>query len=269
MKPNRGGRSLALRLDDVGASTKRYEVYSKRRFGIGRYAISGNWLFLKYLPGIKAWGPYRELSAKEWRQISDLLAVSSAKLTVAVTATWAENEDVLIPFPERFPDQASVLKEAVDSKLIEIANHGLTHCVLEGNKFKPQLWSSNRTYHREFWDWVSIDKQDRHICQAQQILQDYFKVPIVTFVPPGNVFTDETLGIAKRYGLKYVSCNTVPRKYEDIVVVGDEDVLPFHDRDIVYGGTEWLRRRLIANRDASFCFVSDLEQQVNRVNGER
>ena len=72
MKPNHGGRSLALRLDDVGASTKRYEVYSKCRFGIGRYAISGNWLFLKYLPGIKAWGPYRELSAKEWRQISDL-----------------------------------------------------------------------------------------------------------------------------------------------------------------------------------------------------
>ena len=61
----------------------------------------------------------------------------------------------------------------------------------------------------------------------------------------------------------------MPRKYEDIVVVGDEDVLPFHDGDIVYGGTEWLRRRLIANRDASFCFVSDLKQQVNRVNGER
>ena len=269
MKPNHDGRPLALRLDDVGASTKRYEVYSQRRFGIGRYAISGNWLFLKYLPGIKAWGPYRELSAKEWRQISDLLVASSAKLTVAVTAAWAENEDVLIPFPVRFPDQASVLKEAVDSKLIEIANHGLTHCVLEGNKFKPRLWSSNRTYHREFWEWVSTDKQDQHICQAQQILQDYFQLPIVTFVPPGNVFTDETLEIANRYGLKVVSCDTAPRKQGDMVVVGNKYVLPFHDRDIVYGGIEWLRRRVMENGDAAFCFVSELEQHGNRFNGER
>ena len=269
MKPNPDGRPLALRLDDVGASTKRYEVYSRRRFGIGRYAISGNWLFLKYLPGIKAWGPYRELSAKEWCQISDLLAASSAKLTVAVTAAWAENEDVLIPFPNRFPAQASVLKEAVDSNLIEIANHGLTHCVLEGHKFKPRLWSSNRTYHREFWEWVSTDQQDQHICQAQQILQDYFQLPIVTIVPPGNVFTDETLEIANRYGLKVVSCDTAPRKQGDMVVVGNKDVLPFHDRDIVYGGIEWLRRRVMANSDASFCFVSELEQHGNRFSGER
>ncbi len=101
------------------------------------------------------------------------------------------------------------------------------------------------------------------------ILQDYFQVPIVTFVPPGNVFTDETLEIATRYGLKFVSCNTVPRQHEDMVVVGDEGVFPFHDRDIVYGGTEWLHRCLLENADASFCFVSDLEQQVNRFNGER
>jgi len=268
VKPNHGGKSLALRLDDVGASTKQYMVYSRRRFGIGRYAISGNWLFLKYLPGIKAWGPYRELSAKDWWCICDLLASSSAKLTVAVTAAWAENEDVLIPFPERFPDQASVLKEAVDSNLIEIANHGLTHCVLEGNKFKPRLWSSNRTYHREFWEWVSIDKQERHICRAQQILQDYFQVPIVTFTPPGNVFTDETLEIANRYGLKVVSCDTAPRKQGDMEIVGNKDVLPFHDRDIVYGGIDWLRRQIMENSNASFCFVSELEQHGNRFNDE-
>jgi len=260
---NHQGRPLALRLDDVGASTKRYNVYSRRRFSIGRYGISGNWLFLKYLPGIKAWGPYRELSANEWCEICDLLAASSGKLTVAVTATWAESEDDLISFPDRFPEQASVLKEAVDAHLIEISNHGLTHCVLEGNKFKPQLWSSNRSYHREFWDWVSVDIQEQHIRQAQQILQDYFQVPIVTFVPPGNVFTDETLEIASRYGLKIVSCDTAPRKQGDMVVVGNKDVLPFHDRDIVYGGIEWLRRRVVENGDASFCFVSELEQHGN------
>src|SRR3989442_5561 len=56
----------ALRLDDVGASSKRYEVYSTRSWGLGRLRISGNWLFLKYLPGVKRWAPYRELTAAEW-----------------------------------------------------------------------------------------------------------------------------------------------------------------------------------------------------------
>jgi hypothetical protein len=73
-----------LRIDDIGASTKQFEVYSKRRFG--------NFLFLKYLPWFKAWGPYQEMSADEWQQVLDLLTKCPAKLTVGVTASWVEKD---------------------------------------------------------------------------------------------------------------------------------------------------------------------------------
>ena len=62
------GVAVALRLDDVGAASKRHEVYGLTRVRVGRLAVPfpGNFLFLKYLPPIKRWGPYRELSASEW-----------------------------------------------------------------------------------------------------------------------------------------------------------------------------------------------------------
>lgn len=248
---------VALRMDDVGASTKRYEVYSKRQWGRGPLKISGNWLFLKYLPPFKAWGPYRELTAGEWRSLCDSLSRTSAKLTVGLTAAWAERHDRITPFPRRAPDAAAVLREGVRAGLLEIANHGLTHCVLDGNKFRPRLWTSNRTFHREFWDWVPPAVQESHIRQSQEILQEYFGEPVVTFVPPGNVFTATTLEIASRYGLRYVSCDTAPGRAGPMTVIGNEGIWPFHDRDIVYGGIRWLDEplRAVARRS---CFVRDL-----------
>mgnify|MGYP001283285575 CR=1 FL=1 len=257
-------KPLALRLDDVGASSKRYEVYSKRYWRLGPLHLSGDRLFLKYLPGIKAWGPYRELSAREWSAILERLSRSSAVLTVAVTAAWAERENVLIPFPARCPAQAAVLRDGVRANLIEVANHGLTHCVLAGNNFRPKIWSGNRLYHREFWEWVPPEIQERHLRQSQDILQDYFQIPVVTFVPPGNVFTAVTLEIASRYGLRYVSCDTEPRLQGQLVIVGNSDVAPFHDRDIVHGGLRWLDDRLAEHAGRSFCFVRDLAARMEQ-----
>jgi len=145
------GNLTGLRMDDVGVCTKRYEVYSDVSLGYGRFRISGNWLFLKYIPHFRKWGPYRELTSAEWEDVFKILDPHNAKLTVAVTAAWTESQDDLIPFPEKFPDEARILKEGSESGLIERANHGLTHCVLENNIFKPGLFSGNRLYHREFY----------------------------------------------------------------------------------------------------------------------
>jgi len=176
-------RRVALRLDDVGASSKRYEVYSNRSWRCGPLRVSGNWLFLKYLPGVKSGGPYREMEAGEWRDVFAVLRAASARMTVAVTAAWADHADRVTPFPVRFPAQAEALRDGVREGLIEIANHGLTHCVLEGNAFRPRWMSSNRTYHREFWEWVPVAVHEQHIRRSQEILQEYFGVPVVTFVP--------------------------------------------------------------------------------------
>jgi len=192
----------------------------------------------------------------------DLLEEYGAKLTVAVTAAWAESEGHMIPFPMRFPEEAAALKEGLEQGLIEIANHGLTHCVLKDNAFKPKWFSSNRRYHREFWDWVPLEEQEEHIRRSQDILQTYFKAEVVTFVPPGNVFTDATLGIARRYGLRYVSCDTPRRIHGRVVIVGDEQVLSFHDRDIVLNGVGWLQQ-LIANQEGKqFYFIRELGERI-------
>lgn len=256
---------LALRMDDVGASSKRYEVYSNWQVGLGPIRLSGNWLFLKYLAPFKAWGPYAELDADQWQAICDLLDRRRAKLTVAITAGWAERADRVIPFPERFPRQAAAIKQGVRAGLLEIANHGLTHCVLTDDLFKPHWFSTNRRYHREFWDWVPAAVQADHIQRAQAILQSYFGLDVVTFVPPGNVFTDSTLEIARRHGLRYVSCAVPARHQAGIVVVGDEGILAFHDRDIVLNGVVWLRDCLRRNHDAEFCFVRDVGERLSGI----
>jgi hypothetical protein len=242
----------------VGAATKRYEVYSNRSWRWGPLRLSGNWLFLKYLPGLKAAGPYRELRAEEWYEVFTILEETSARMTVAITAAWADRADKVTPFPARFPAQAAALKEGVRRGLIEIANHGLTHCVLERNLFRPRWFSSNRRYHREFWDWVPLEVQESHIRRSQEILQGHFQVPIVTFVPPGNVFTTDTLAIARRHGLRYVSCNAPPARLEGLDVIGNENVLAFHDRDLVLNGVGWLRALIARQNSAQCCTVADL-----------
>lgn len=253
---------LALRLDDVGACTKRYEIYSNESVGIGPLQVPANWLFLKYLPGLRGWGPYREMEPGEWEQVFALLDEHDAKLTVGVTAAWAEGEDELIPFPDRFPDEAATLKRGVEDGLLEVANHGLTHCVLEDDAFKPKLFDGNRNQHREFWDWIPEGVQRKHIEGAQAILEGFFETEVETFVPPGNVFTDATVRIARDNGLRYLSCQTPPRVQDGVAIVGDENVLPFHDREIVLEGVEWLEDVLERHRDRELCFVSELESTV-------
>ncbi|MCW5873845.1 MAG: polysaccharide deacetylase family protein [Anaerolineales bacterium] len=250
---------IALRMDDVGASSKRYEVYSKTHWRLGRFNVfSGDWLFFKYIPPFRAWGPYRELSPREWFSIFGLLEQRQWKLTVGVTAAWASGESDLIPFPVKFPAEASALKEGLQAGLLEIANHGLTHSVLANNAFKPKWFTGNRRYHREFYDWISPEVHEEHIQRSQQILQDYFSVPIVTLVPPGNVFAEYTLDIAARYGIQYVSCNTPPRPDGTPQVLGNRDTLAFHDRELVLEGLGYFDSITPAISNKRSVFVKDL-----------
>jgi hypothetical protein len=252
-------RSLvALRMDDVGACSKTYEVYSNLHVSFrGHEVFSGNWLFLKYLSPFKAWGPYQELTEDDWQQIFWVLTENNAKLTVAVTAAWAESFDTLIPFNIKFPAQAELLRHGVESGLIEIANHGLTHCVLDKNYFKPKYFKSNRQYHREFSDLTPSNVQEEHIRRSQEILQSYFRVNVKTFVPPGNAVSDFTLELARENGLRYISCNRhVDAK--GIKQLDNSKTLAFHDRDYVMGGTEMFGKMFQDHPGSDFVFLSHL-----------
>src|SRR2546425_8610615 len=153
---------MMIRMDDVGAASKRHEVYGRTRLSVGpvRVPFPGNLLWLKYLPPIKRWGPYRELTASEWHGILETLTASGARMTVGVTAAWVEDDGRLTPFPRKFPDAARAIREGVDARLLEVANHGLTHCLLENRAFRPRLWAGNRSYHREFYEFVPAEAQE-------------------------------------------------------------------------------------------------------------
>ena len=232
--------AVALRLDDVGASSKRFEVYGRTRLPFGGWQLPfpGNFLFLKYLPPIKRWGPYGELTAQAWEQILLLLEATGARMTVAITAGWVERDGRVVPYPRKFPDAAALLSQAVRQGLVEPANHGWTHCVLKDRLFRPRAFRGNRPWHREFVDWVPASVHREHLARAQATLEDHFGVRVLTFVPPGNAFTRETVEAARDVGLCYLSSRDAARwgPAEGMVFVDDACVRVLHDRELVLAG---------------------------------
>lgn len=241
---------LALRIDDIGASSKRYEVYSKKNFG--------NFLFFKYFKPFKAWGPYRELRANEWEQIILLLQKYSAKLTIGITASWVNFDGTLTAFDQKFPEQLSVINKGVQQGCFEVANHGLTHCVLQKNMFRPKLFQSNRTYHREFWDWIDQETHEKHIQASQDILQRSFGLKPQVLIPPGNVYSEKTLRACPQNGLQLVNCNTKTDTSRIPKILSNEHIFAFHDKELVEHGISWLEQALLNNSNKEFCFVSEL-----------
>lgn len=252
---------VALRMDDPGACSKRYEVYSDTQWNLKGIRLSANWLFLKYLPPFRKWGVYRELTAADWERIFTLLQTYHARMTVAVTATWVESKDRLIPYPQKFPEAAAALREGVQAGLVQIANHGLTHCRTENNQFKPRWFESNRSMHREFYPDLGYEAQYSRLERAQGILQHWLKSDVLTLVPPGNLFQETTLEAAAALGFRYVWCATVPRQAHGLTVLGNEHSLAFHDRELVLEGLGWLQAHLEANQQKRFLFAEDLAQQ--------
>jgi Polysaccharide deacetylase len=246
--------AIALRLDDVGAASKQHEVYGITRIRVGRMKLPfpGNFLFLKYLPPIKRWGPYPELTAAQWVQVLEALSGAGAQLTVAVTAGWVERDGRVVPFPVKFPDAARVLREGVDRGVLEIANHGYTHCVTDDGLFLPRLFSGNRPWHREFFDWLPEEVHREHLRAAQGILGEWLGAPVETLVPPGNVLSAKTVTAAAAAGIRFISCHGAPPAgvAEGITFVDGARVLAFHDRDLVKGGLVYLRRLLAARAGA-------------------
>jgi peptidoglycan/xylan/chitin deacetylase (PgdA/CDA1 family) len=261
------GVAVALRLDDVGAASKAHEVYGLTRVRLGPWSLPfpGNAFFLKYVPPIKRWGPYRELAAGDWEAIAEMLQTASARMTVAVTAGWVERDGRVVPYPDKFPAAARALRECARRGLVEIAHHGYTHCVLEGRRYLPHSWKGNRIYHREFHGWVPAATHREHVRRAQDILQDFFGLPVVTFVPPGNVFTRTTLESAAEVGLRYLSCVNADQVTETagMTAIPDQAVLALHDRDVVVRGRPWLAG-VLRERAGALTTIADLAARLEQ-----
>lgn len=233
---------LPLRIDDIGASTKQY-----CQGGRWPWANSGP---LKRLPALRRWGPYEELTVAEWETVREVWQRTNTSVIVAITATWVDAHNHLIPFPEKFPDEAAWLKQAAQAGWLTIANHGLTHCVV--GQHLPRFWSDNRSQHREFWPHLPATLHHDHIQQSTQILENFFEQPIRIFVPPGNVWTRDTYEALRRTHVTTVYANRRPlddpnASLPGITFVDDRNhQLVIHDRDLKLYGATWLATRLSA-----------------------
>lgn len=120
-----------------------------------------------------------------------------------------------------------MIRDGVAAGLLEVANHGLTHCLLTDRAFRPRLFKGNRRYHREFYDFVPPEEQEANIVRAQAILSESFVCPIVTLVPPGNLLQPATAEIARRHGVRYLSYGAPTSRGGVLPVVGNECGLVF------------------------------------------
>ena len=224
-----------FRIDDIGASTKIFERYSKLPLG--------NLGFLKSRFLLGNWGPYQELNMEELEYLISAITQKKKKLAVAITAGWISNDNKLTPFNKRFPDQAKLLKEANDHGLIEILNHGLSHCII--GLHMPNHISSNRIYHREFVDWLPEFIHKKHILLSQEILENWLGYQVSILAPPGNDYSFKTVRACEDTNIKYIhsSRNFVPED-SSIIFSDSSKCICFHDREVKLYGKNFIHKLL-------------------------
>jgi hypothetical protein len=47
-----------------------------------------------------------------------------------------------------------------------------------------------------------------------------------------------------------------------ILIIGNDHVIPFHDRDVVYNGARWLQSLIESNKKENFCLVRELGELI-------
>jgi len=225
-----------FRIDDIGACTKQYERHSK-------IPLIGNFAFLKNRRFFGNWGPYKELSIKELKLLFDSINNKKKKLAVAVTASWVEKDNKLIPFDKKFPKQAEFLKNADKNGEITIINHGLSHCVI--GMQMPNFFKSNRIYHREFVDWLPEFMHRKHLIRSQEILENWLERPITILAPPGNNYSYKTVRACQDTNINFIhsSNNYIPID-SNISFLDSKDCICFHDREVKLYGFKFISELL-------------------------
>ena len=204
------GDAVALRLDDVGAASKRHEVYGITRIPLGPFALPfpGDLLFLKYLPPIRRWAAVsgadifavggRPDAARRRRRQAD--GGGDSRLGGARRPYRAVSRKVP-------PNRRGRCAPGSRRELVEIvANHGYTHCA-DGRRAlppptllgQPSLPPESFTTGCRRRSTVSISALPRTSSVHGSA------VPIETFVPPGNVMSAKTVSAAASVGIRFIS----------------------------------------------------------------
>jgi predicted deacetylase len=243
----------SVRIDDIGASAKKFNSHIKFRFQLGKNSIRIPRILnigpLKTCNILKGWAPYNELKEDEWIKALSLFEKFNIIPIIAITATWVEQDSRLIPFPIKFPRQADLLKNFLKNKKVIIANHGLTHCI--PGRHTPLFWGSNQFYWREFYPFLEKETHHHNITRSQKILETFFEEPIRIFVPPGNIWSKHTYLALRETNIKKIIANRYMADCEDqmpdIDFINDKKgLLNIHDREIKLYGSKWLEKQIKA-----------------------
>jgi len=236
-----------FRIDDIGASNKYFNQHGKKLFNYKNityfYFPLANFWFFKRIRPFKKCAPYKELTKGEWVEFLKIFEEYKIVPIISITACWVEKDSTLSPFPDKFPLESQLLKDALWNNKIIIANHGLTHCVI--GKHLPKFFESNRKFHREFWPWLDQKVHQEHVLKSQRILEDFFERPIKIFVPPGNIWSYKTYQALKKTNIKTVLATKYMldsnQKMQRIRFINDgKGFFNFHDRDLKLFGRKWL-----------------------------
>ena len=235
-----------IRIDDIGASTKEFNLYGKNTLKIKNRIVSfppiiSNFLLMKRLPIFSGWAKYKELEYSDWIRIIEVLKEKKSILNVAITACWVNKNSELKRFDEKFPEQVEIIKYGINEGLIYLVNHGLTHCI--PGKHIPLRFSSVQKYHREFTKFLSLEKQFMHLKESQRIIKNIFGQEPLIFTPPGNMYNEDTLISMQKLGLKTIQCErNTSHQPSDIILtkygikhISNKNIFVIHDRDIVKG----------------------------------
>lgn len=243
--------NMIFRIDDIGASTKEFEQHGQKWFKIfGKkiiyFPLANFWFFKRIWP-FKKWAKYNELTVSEWKGFLEIFKNNNIVPIVAITANWVERNGTLIPFPEKFKEEAEFLKDSFDKGEIIVANHGLTHCVV--GKHTPKFWGSNRAFWREFLPELPEKWHREHIEKSQEILENFFERPITILVPPGNVWSYKTYKNLIDTNIKTVMCNRYMVDSNEIMqgidfIKDNREVFAFHDRELKLFGRKWLLKNI-------------------------
>ena len=251
---------IAIRIDDFGASTKKFEVYGKTRLRFDDYTLPipipkeiTNFLCFKKFKYWKGWAPYNEMTPNQIEQMIFFCKENNLKFSLAITAGWVDKNSNIIPYNKKFPTQLNIIKEGIKEGVFEVLSHGLTHCIV--GKHLPRKFSSNRKYHREFYDFRPEEIIEKGVKESKQILEDCFENKVDILVPPGNVFGNKTIEACIKFGYKGISCNTKSRKIDEFIILGNDKVIDLHDKDFVEKPNKTYESLLI---NVNSVFISDL-----------
>ena len=78
-------------------------------------------------------------------------------------------------------------------------------------------------------------------------------------IPPGNIYSADTVEAADEYGIRKIN-SYININHDFLVkVIDSEEIEAFHDREVVLDGLDWLDNKLKQYKDnPEFVFVGDL-----------